>query len=578
MALVMPNDVECASRTSSGASSCGSSVRSSSSSIHAADSPPLSACSTPRDKRSCRPCDSSVVRLDSPTRAIPALPPQTPQPQSPPLSSFDFSSQFVELRRLSRTIYGEMKLVAPVDAPHRRMVVKASSLARMQQKQLGPCRVHEDVRKEARVMRALGVAEPQLYTPLQHHHIDLRTCGLSEGFLRAHADPSNPSRLSDAALRAIASGRRFLSPLLGEWDDGRTHYLATGFAPGGDLFDYLSRKAAPQRIDESQARVWFRQLCASVLYMHALSTAHLDISIENVCIDARGDLQIIDLGLAARHPQCSAQRFSSDEIVNSVPLASSHADVATGGAERCTCGACLSDPSKLSQRVDDQISHTMRHYPRFVSAAVCAAPKPAPRAPELPPPDVERMADVEEDECGHMIDRIKCSAEGCDLEAQWEVVSPPSPPRAEDVLASSCRFLLRPICSQTSKPGKLGYTAPELHDSRAAHAPWDAYKQDTFSLGVLLFVLLTGHPPFSCANAESDVWFRWLASGEWLLPKRYSLPVAQHYTHLSPNAWLLLDWCFKPQHVRPSIDQIMQHPWFDEAHPLSRPVKRTTMA
>jgi len=46
--------------------------------------------------------------------------------------------------------------------------------------------------------------------------------------------------------------------------------------------------------------------------------------------------------------------------------------------------------------------------------------------------------------------------------------------------------------------GSLGFMAPEIH----AKQPYQGQVVDLFALGVILFVLYAGHPPFNMANLE----------------------------------------------------------------------------
>ena len=48
---------------------------------------------------------------------------------------------------------------------------------------------------------------------------------------------------------------------------------------------------------------------------------------------------------------------------------------------------------------------------------------------------------------------------------------------------------------------------------------------------------------------------------------RRSQAPAQIYNNLSPNALHLVDLLLKPQHLRPTIDTILKHPWLSPQHP-----------
>jgi len=107
---------------------------------------------------------------------------------------------------------------------------------------------------------------------------------------------------------------------------------------------------------------------------------------------------------------------------------------------------------------------------------------------------------------------------------------------------------------KTSRVGTRGYQAPELLLQRGYTT-----KCDIFSLGVLLFVSLTKHPPFKQAIQE-DPWFRQIAK------KDYKNFWRKHpKDSLSPNCRDLIVkmLCYQPLD-RYTIQQTKEHPWLQE--------------
>ena len=51
---------------------------------------------------------------------------------------------------------------------------------------------------------------------------------------------------------------------------------------GGELFDYIVDK---DKLDEQEARQFFREICGAVAYMHSKGFAHRDLKPENILID-----------------------------------------------------------------------------------------------------------------------------------------------------------------------------------------------------------------------------------------------------------------------------------------------------
>jgi len=72
--------------------------------------------------------------------------------------------------------------------------------------------------------------------------------------------------------------------------------------------------------------------------------------------------------------------------------------------------------------------------------------------------------------------------------------------------------------------GSLAYMAPELHQ----RAPYKGTEVDIFALGVCLFIMVVGKPPFPMASSDNKL-YKVVAAGEkelfWEFSLRYSRPI-----------------------------------------------------
>lgn len=110
------------------------------------------------------------------------------------------------------------------------------------------------------------------------------------------------------------------------------------------------------------------------------------------------------------------------------------------------------------------------------------------------------------------------------------------------------RYLIRP----QGTCGKWIYMSPEIYKSRE---PFDGYAVDMWAAGVILFLMLTGFPPWE-RPCFTDDRFKYMTAGylvqmltEWQLG-------------LSPDAMDLLQrMLFLDPKDRLSLDQVRAHPW-----------------
>jgi len=102
------------------------------------------------------------------------------------------------------------------------------------------------------------------------------------------------------------------------------------------------------------------------------------------------------------------------------------------------------------------------------------------------------------------------------------------------------------------RAGKVGYMSPEA----LAGTPVDAVASDVFSLGVCLFIMLTGSPPWQEASSD-DSSFYYVRRGH--LGKIVQL--WGFAKCVPPAAVNLLTGMFLPQAQRLSLQEVMSHPF-----------------
>lgn len=116
----------------------------------------------------------------------------------------------------------------------------------------------------------------------------------------------------------------------------------------------------------------------------------------------------------------------------------------------------------------------------------------------------------------------------------------------------SLRSTQRHLLSPQGTCGKWIYMSPEILKNSK---PFDGYAVDMWAAGVILFLMLTGFPPWDRA-AATDERFRYMSGGylvqmltEWEIPiSSDAMDLLQRMLFLDPNDRL-------------SLDQVRAHPW-----------------
>lgn len=110
-------------------------------------------------------------------------------------------------------------------------------------------------------------------------------------------------------------------------------FMILEYCPGGELFDYI---VAKDRLSESEARFFFRQIIAALAYIHSKGYAHRDLKPENLLLDDNQCLKLIDFGLCAKPKGgmdhllstcCGSPAYAAPELIAGKSYLGAEADI-----------------------------------------------------------------------------------------------------------------------------------------------------------------------------------------------------------------------------------------------------------
>ena len=97
--------------------------------------------------------------------------------------------------------------------------------------------------------------------------------------------------------------------------------------------------------------------------------------------------------------------------------------------------------------------------------------------------------------------------------------------------------------------GKMGYMAPEVYDKKL----FDPRKADLWSLGVMLYIMILGTPPYTKPNKRDDQIFRYIMKG-------HIKDLLKHQKRLrlvTDDILLLFESIFKREKDRINMDNLL---------------------
>lgn len=108
--------------------------------------------------------------------------------------------------------------------------------------------------------------------------------------------------LEASIMRRIPPHPNIVS-LLAEYFTRHNHWLVMEYAPNGDLFDFAENYAP---LPAPFVKRVFCDIASALAHMHRVGICHLDVSMENVLLDADLNAKLTDFGVARQMPKGNA--------------------------------------------------------------------------------------------------------------------------------------------------------------------------------------------------------------------------------------------------------------------------------
>lgn len=306
-------------------------------------------------------------------------------------------------------------------------------------------------------------------------------------------------------------------------------YLITNYS-GVDLFELTVYK---KNLTEQLAKTVIKKLVHALQNLHKLGIAHGDMSLENVCIDAIAPCNYGDRSYGQRdYGHETLQRDSSSETsFDSKEELDFRTTESFEEIKEILLRRIYSVDdfdTDLNVRLIDygcSIVHPQSPYHSMIAAYETSSRV--------------ILCDMLIDHTEH--DRINQNS--------FE---------PDHSYTTSFNTKLKPYDSKLNVYGKEQYISPERYTAHFdTEASYCSYKDDVYSIGVMIFTMVTGVFPYNLTSRSGAVSIQFL-SDRW---KQMYAVYIQNSHPLSSDILDLIDNIIKPESSRFTLDQILAHPW-----------------
>ncbi|EKX30861.1 hypothetical protein GUITHDRAFT_55340, partial [Guillardia theta CCMP2712] len=101
--------------------------------------------------------------------------------------------------------------------------------------------------------------------------------------------------LDEKRIMEITNGHQAIITLYGTFQDERNLYMVLELAQGGEMFKLLRRL---ERFEVDTAKFYCAQVILGLHHLHSMNIVYRDLKPENLMLDSRGYVKIVDFGFA----------------------------------------------------------------------------------------------------------------------------------------------------------------------------------------------------------------------------------------------------------------------------------------